>query len=168
MPDGIDPLPLTPRIETTSGKYHTNQFDPDADLKVAQSPAGIEVTSSGALRSKEGDIGSSFTWMHSFAKDSYAKTVVLTSAGGLQIVEPFVDNPGNSYSLEGDDTFLITEADGKQWQLKIESSSVPYVLSHGELRERYYHPFPSVNAYPLTIQLGSSGPATITYRISAR
>lgn len=168
MPDGIDPLTLTPRIETTSGPYHTNLFDPDADLKVAQSPEGIEVVSTGALRSKEGDNGSSFTWTHSFAIDSYSKTAALTSATGLQIVEPFVDNPGNSYSLEGDDTFVITVADGKQWQLKIESSNVPYVLSHGESRERYYHPFPGVNAYPLTIQLESSGPATITYRISAR
>ncbi len=50
MPQGIDPLPLTPRIETTAGPYFPNFFDPDADLKVAKSPASIEVVSSGALR----------------------------------------------------------------------------------------------------------------------
>jgi hypothetical protein len=168
MPEGIDPLPLTPRIETTAGPYHTNLFDPDADLTVAKSLSGIEVVSSGALRSKDGDIGSAFTWKHVFAKDSYSKTVILNSATGLQIVEPFVDNPGNSYTLDGDDTFVITAEDGNQWQLKIESSSVPYLLSHGESLERYYHPFPGVNAYPLTIKAENPGPATITYKISAR
>lgn len=168
MPDGIDPLPLTPRIETSSGTYYTNLFDPDADLKVAELPAAIEVVSSGTLRSKDGDIGSSFTWTHVFSKDSYSKTVALESAAVVQIVEPFVDNPGNSYALDGDDTFVITAVDGGQWQLKIEASNVPYTLSHGDQRERYYHPFPGVNAYPLTIRLESSGPASLSYTISAR
>lgn len=168
MPDGIDPLPLTPRIETTSGPYQTNLFDPGADLKVAKLPTTIEVVSSGALRTKDGDAGSAFTWTHAFSKDSYSKTVELSSAAGVQIVEPFVDNPGNSYTLEGDDTFVITAEDGRQWTLKIESSSVPYTLSHGDQRERYYHPFPGINGYPLTIQLKGSGPATLTYRVSAR
>lgn len=168
MPKGIDPLPLTPRIETTSGPYYTNLFDPGADLKVAKLPKAIEVVSSGALRTKDGDAGSTFTWTHAFSQDSYQKTVELSSAAGVQIVEPFVDNPGNGYTLEGDDTFVITGPDGRQWQLKIESSSVPYVLSHGDQRERYYHPFPGINGYPLTIQLQSSGPATLTYRVSAR
>ncbi len=168
MPDGIDPLPLTPRIETTSGPYSTNLFDPDANLQVAKSPSAVEVVSSGALRSKGGDIGPSFTWTHAFSKDSYSKKVELSSAAGVQVVEPFVDNPGNSYVLDGDDTFVITAEDGRQWQLKIESSNVPYTLSHGDQRKRYYHPFPGVNGYPLTIQLGSSGPATFKYTVSAR
>ncbi len=168
MPDGIDPLPLTPRIETTSGPYSTNLFDPDAVLAVAELPTAIEVVSSGALRTKGGDIGPSFTWTHAFSKDSYSKKVELSSAAGVQVVEPFVDNPDNSYALDGDDTFVITAEDGRQWQLKIESSNVPYTLSHGDQRQRYYHPFPGVNCYPLTIQLESAGPATITYTISAR
>jgi len=168
MPDGIDPLPLTPRIETTSDPYSTNLFDPDATLEVTELPTAIEVVSSGALRTKGGDVGQSFTWTHVFSNDSYSKTVELSSSSGVQVVEPFVDNPGNSYALEGDDTFVITTRDGKQWQLKIEASNVPYTLSHGDQRERYYHPFPGVNAYPLTIRLESSGPATLTYRISAR
>ncbi len=168
MPDGIDPLPLTPRIETTSGTYYTNLFDPGAALEVAELPGTVEVVSSGVLRSKDGDDGSSFTWTHAFSKDRYSKTVQLSSVAGVQVVEPFVDNPGNSYALDGDDTFVITAEDGGQWQLKIESSSVPYSLSHGNQRERYYHPFPGVNGYPLTIRLESLGPATLTYTVSAR
>lgn len=168
MPDGIDPLPLTPRIETTSGVYLTNLFDPDALLAVVQSPALIEVVSSGALRTKDGDVGPAFTWTHSFTKNSYTKTVELSTAASVQVVEPFVDNPGNSYALDADDTFVITAAGGGQWQLKITSSSVPYRLSHGDQRKRYYHPFPGVNGYPVAIRLESSGPATLTYAISSR
>ena len=168
MPDGIDPLPLTPRIETTSGPYATNLFDPDATLEVAELPTAIEVVASGTLRTKDGDAGSSFSWTHAFSKDSYSKTVEVSSAAGVQVVEPFVDNPGNSYTLDINDTFVITAEDGHQWQLTIESSNVPYTLSHGDQRERYYHPFPGINAYPLAIQLESSGPATLSYTINAR
>ena len=168
MPDGIDPLPLTPRIETASGPYATNLFDPDAALEVAQSPTAIEVISSGALRTMDGDTGPTFTWTHAFSSDSYRKTVEISSAAGVQVVEPFVDNPGNHYALDGDDTFVISAADGRQWQLKVESSSVPYTLSHGDQRERYYQPFPGVNAYPVTIRFESSEPATLTYSVSGR
>jgi hypothetical protein len=168
MPDGIDPLPLTPRIETTNGPYRTNLFDPGADLVVKETPTAIEVISSGVLRGKEGETGSPFIWTHVFSRDSYSKTVQLDASDGTQIVEPFVDNPGNSYALEGDDTFLITENDGRQWQLKVESSDIPYKLTHGEQRERYYHPFPGLNGYPLTIKLEGTGPVTITYTIANR
>ncbi len=168
MPDGIDPLPLTPRIETAEEDYQTNLFDPGADMAVKQLPNAIEVETSGVLRNKEGDAGSTFKWTHAFFEGSYSKTVELASAEGVQIVEPFVDNPGNSYALEGEDTFVITTKDGAQWQLKIDSSSVPYSLAHGEQRERYYVPFPGFNAYPLAIRPNSHGPATIKYTVRAR
>ncbi|MEE4217831.1 MAG: hypothetical protein V2I48_09490 [Xanthomonadales bacterium] len=168
MPRGIDPLPLTPRIETADGPYRTNLFDPGAVLAVAESAQTIEVVSSGVLRGKDGDAGSPFKWTHSFYKDRYSRTVEVDSADGVQLVEPFVDNPGNRYTLEGDDTFVITTVNGAQWQLKIESSSVPYSLSHGSQRDRYFHPFPGFNAYPLLIRLDGSGPATIRYMVSAR
>lgn len=168
MPDGIDPLPLTPRIETTGSPYHVNLFDPGASLSVAEFNSSFEVESSGALRDDEGNVGSSFTWTHTFTKDRFSKTVELGSATNVQIVEPFVDNPGNSYTIEGNDTFVITDAAGKQWQLTIDKSSVSYTLSHGEERDRYYVPFPGFNCYPLIIRLDSPDPATITYTISAR
>jgi hypothetical protein len=120
------------------------------------------------LRSKDGDAGPTFKWIHAFFEDSYSKTVEVSSAAGVQIVEPFIDNPGNSYALDGQDTFIITEQDGQQWQLKIESGSVPYTLSHGEQHGRYYFPFPGFNAYPVTIRLDSPGPASISYTVSAR
>jgi hypothetical protein len=168
MPDGIDPLPLTPRIETTGSPYYVNLFDPGASLSVAEFEDSFEVESSGTLRDKEGNAGSSFTWTHAFAKDRFSKTVELGSAANVQIVEPFVDNPGNSYTIEGDDTFVISEADGTQWQLKIESSSMPFTLSHGEQRDHYYVPFPGFNCYPVTITLDGTGPVILSYAISAR
>lgn len=168
MPDGIDPLPLTPRIETTNGPYLTNLFDAVASLEVKSAQTPIEVVSAGKLRGKEGETGPAFTWTHSFLADAYTKTVQVESSEGLRIVEPFVDNTGNCYALDGDDTFIITQADGSQWQLEVESSNVPFTLSHGEQRELYYFPFPGLNAYPLTISLDGTGNTEITYKISAR
>jgi hypothetical protein len=79
-----------------------------------------------------------------------------------------VDNPGNRYELEGNDTFVITQADGRQWQLKVESSSIPYTLAHGEQKNRYYVPFPGFNAYPLHIRFEGEGAATLSYSVTAR
>lgn len=168
MPDGIDPLPLTPRIETTGDIYSTNLFDPGASLAVTQSADTINVVTSGTLRDRDGNAGSSFTWNHEFGPDSYSKTIELSEAAGVRIIEPFIDNPGNRYTVEGDETFVITDSDGKQWQLTIDSSSVPLTLSHGDQHERYYVPFPGFNCYPLTIELQTNGPATIVYTVSAR
>mgnify|MGYP001824504832 FL=1 len=165
MPDGIDPLPLTPRIETATGPYNTNLFDAQAALEVEESPGAFKVITSGTLRGKEGGAGPAFKWTHVFDKDSYSKTVRLDAAEGLQIVEPFVDNPGNNYALDGAGTFVITAKDGRQWQLHIKDSTVPYTLVHGDQRERYYYPFPGLKAYPFTIRLEGTGPATITYKI---
>lgn len=107
-------------------------------------------------------------YKHTFSKDSYSKTVELNSAAGVQIIEPFVNNVGNSYTIEGSDTFVIADKDGKQWQVKINASNIAYSLSHGEESDRYYYPYPGINCYPLTITLMSDGPATLTYTISAR
>ena len=116
MPEGIDPLPLTPRIETTSGSYYTNLFDPDADLKVAQSPEGIEVISMGALRSKEGDIGSSFAWTHSFDKDSYSKTAgKLKSFGAALSIISLVTTVGMAGVAIGVALSSGVEADSPQF-----------------------------------------------------
>ena len=167
MPDGIDPLPLTPRIETSAGAYFTNLFDPDADLEVRELPEAIEVITSGTLRNSEGGRGSPFKWTHVFTADRYTKTVELEAADGVRIVEPFVDNPGNLYSLEDEDTFLITTRDGQQWRLRVESSNMPYSLSVGEEHERYFVPFPGFNAYPLTIRLEGEGRAVLRYTIGS-
>jgi hypothetical protein len=168
MPDGIDPLPLTPRIESTGEPYRTNLFDAGAILQAGESAGGYRVVTSGKLKTLEEESGPGFTWTHEFAADSYRKTVEVEAAEGLQIVEPFVDNPGNRYELVDGDTFVITEADGRQWQLKVDESSIPYALSHGDQRERYYVPFPGFNAYPLTIRLAGDGPARLAYTVSPR
>ncbi len=168
MPAGIDPLPLTPRIELRGNIYATNLFDPDATLDAWQSTNVTEVVTTGALRNGDGDAFASFTWRHEFAAGSYSKTLELDIGKETQIVEPFVDNPGNSYALEGNDTFVITDRNGKQWQLKIVSSTAPYSLSRGDERKRYFHPFPGVNAFPLTIRFESEGPVSIKYTVSQR
>ena len=168
MPDGIDPLPLTPRIESAGPPYQSNLFDADARLEVSESGEAINVVTSGELRTLEEEAGPAFTWKHEFFADGYRKTVVLDRREGLRIVEPFVDNPGNRYALEGEDTFVITQADGQQWQLRVDSSSAPFTLSHGQDRHRYYHPFPGLNAYPLHLGFDGQGPVTVSYSVTRR
>ena len=77
MPAGIDPLPLTPRIETAGDMYFTNLFDPDANLDVTQSDDAIDVVTSGTLRNIDGNAAASFAWLHSIGPDNYSKTFEL-------------------------------------------------------------------------------------------
>ncbi len=159
-------LPLTPRIETTSGTYYTNLFDDKATLSLKEAPPGIEATATGVLASATGtSSGTTFSWVHQFGKDFYSKEVQVSSAAGVRIVEPFVDNPGNTYEMLGTDSLQITTREGGVWQIKVVSSSGPYQLSAGQDRARYWFPFPGIECYPLTITLGS-GPYTVKYVVS--
>ena len=91
----------------------------------------------------------------------------VSSATGLQIVEPFVDEPGNEYALVGTDTFQISTAGGGVWQLKVVSSSGPYTLAIGTNQTSYWSPFPAFQCYPLVVTPGgSAGSYTIKYTVS--
>ena len=93
------------------------------------------------------------------------KELTVSNGQGIQVVEPFVDNPGNQYVIEGD-TFRITTSDGSVWQLAVDASSSTHTLVAGEDEARYYSPFPGMECYPLTIRLTASGSATLKYTVS--
>jgi hypothetical protein len=167
MPVEQQLLPLTPRVETTSGSYSTNLYDDQATLAAAQDAAGIHVTTSGALKNVSGaSSGVTFTWSYDFAADSYTKELQVSSASNLRIVEPFVDDTGNQYALQGTDTFVITTQAGRSYRLQVLESSAPYTLSAGADRARYWSPFPGLDCYPLVIALSGSASYTIKYRVS--
>lgn len=164
-------LPLTPRIETTTGTYYTSVFDDSATLSMTQTqaPGGALATATGALRDVNGvSSGTQFSWSYEFDASSYSKEVQVSSATGLQIVEPFVDEPGNQYTLVGSDTFQISTAAGGVWQVKVVSSSGPYGLAIGTNQAEYWSPFPAFQCYPLLITPGSgnAGSYTIKYTVS--
>lgn len=167
MPNEGVLLPLTPRIETTSGGYATNVYDDKAMLTVSAVADGMQAKATGALKTVAGATsGTTFTWTYQFGKDTYSKEVDVSSATNVRIVEPFVDNTGNQYVMQGTDTMQIVTQGGATWQFKVMSSSCTYSLVGGVDRAKYWSPFPGVDAYPLAITLAGAGPCKISYAIS--
>ncbi len=162
-------LPLTPRVETTAGTYYTSVFDDSATLSMTPAPGGALAAASGVLRDVNGvSSGTQFSWSYEFDASSYSKEVQVSSATHIQIVEPFVDEPGNEYTLVGSDTFQISTATGGVWQVKVVSSSGPYSLAIGTNQASYWSPFPAFQCYPLLITPGgdNAGSYTIKYTVS--
>lgn len=174
MPTEGDLLPLTARIETTiGGMGYSNLLDEKATLAMAALPgdAGIFTASvTGALRKADGvSSGISFTMVHRFEAAAYGKEVTVSAAQNVQLVEPFVDNPGNQYALADESTFTIKTKEGGVWQLHVTSSTVAFTLAAGENRAKYWSPFPGVECYPLTIKLANkAGAQTIKYAVSQK
>jgi hypothetical protein len=167
MPIEQQLLPLTPRVETSSGTYNTNLYDDKATLAITQDATGVHATTGGALKNISGtSSGTTFKWSYDFGPDSYTKQLEVSSGKGLRIVEPFVDDTGNQYELEGTDSFVITTQAGSEYTLKVISSSAPYTLSAGTDRARFWSPFPGLDCYPLTITLSDAASYSIKYTIS--
>ena len=167
MPKEGTLLPLTERIERTSGTWIANLFDDKATLAVAAEGDGFAATSSGALMDSNGtSSGVGFTWIHRFAADGYSGEATVTAAQGVRMVIPFVDNPGNQYALAGDSLFRITTADGGIWELKVTSSTGPFALASGEEKAKYWSPFPGMQCHPLAVKFGGTGAQTVKYSVS--
>ena len=129
----------------------------------------MHATAGGALKNVGGtSSGTSYTWTYDFGPDSYTKTLQVSSATNVRIVEPFVDDTGNQYKLEGTDTFTITTMAGSVYQLKVVESSGAYTLSAGTDRAKYWSPFPGIDCYPLVITPGGGGAFTVKYTVSQR
>jgi hypothetical protein len=160
-------LPLTPRVETASGTYYASVLDDKATLTMSQVATGVHATAAGALKNVAGtSSGTTFTWTYDFGPASYTKALSVSSATNLRIVEPFVDDTGNQYAVEGQDRFVITTASGSVYQLKVDESSGPYTLTAGTDRAKYWSPFPGVDCYPLVITPSGSGNFSIKYTVS--
>jgi len=167
MPVEPSLLPLTPRVETTSGTYYASVLDDKATLSLEQVASGVHATAAGALKSLAGaSSGTTFTWTYDFGPDSYTKQLSVSAASGLRIVEPFVDDTGNEYKLEGADTFTITTANGSVYQLKVVESSGPYTLTAGVDRAKYWSPFPGLDCYPVIITPSGSASFSVKYTVS--
>jgi hypothetical protein len=167
MPIESTLLPLTPRIESATGTYYASVLDDKATITMSQDAAGVHATTGGALKSVAGaSSGTTYTWTYEFAADSFTKEVKVSSGANLRIVEPFVDDTGNQYKLDGADTFTITTASGSVYQLKVTASSGAYTLSTGTDRAKYWAPFPGIDCYPLIITPSSGGNFSIKYAVS--
>jgi len=165
MPIETGLLPLTPRVETSTGTYASNVLDDQASLSVTQMGDAIVATSAGQLRNAAGAAaGVSFSWTHRFHAAAYTKELTLSATTNLRIVEPFVDNPGNQYALSGNE-LKITTKEGGVWAVTVAASSGTVTLSAGEGKEHYWSPFPGLDCYPLLIQLSAASAKTISYEV---
>jgi hypothetical protein len=167
MPNEGALLPLTPRIESTTGTYFASVLDDKATISMLQDGTGVHATTGGALKNVAGtSSGTTYSWTYDFGPDSYTKEVKVSSATNLRIVEPFVDDTGNQYKLEGADTFTITTMAGSVYQVKVASSSGAYTLTSGTERAKYWSPFPGIDCYPLIITPSGAGNFSIKYTVS--
>jgi hypothetical protein len=168
MPTEGPLLALTPRIETAAGNYAASMLDENATLTAMTAGDGQVVITAGVLRTIEGAASPvTFRWTHRFGADFYTKEVEVSSASGLQIVEPFVELAGNQYTVMGPDSFRIQTAAHGTWELKVEMSNGGYRLEPGRNRSQYWCPFPGVEAYPLAIILEAqpAGARTVRYTV---
>lgn len=169
MPIEKDLLPLTPRIEFTSGtSYYSNIFEDSATMNVKKESDNIKVVTAGNMQTIKGAKSNVNYNLTNRFYDSYLikEITVLGEGQAFRIVEPVVKDPGTTFHLKNDSTVIIKTASSKaEWELKILSSTIPYKITLGTDAEKYWCPFPGVEAYPITISFSTVSKAPQTVKI---
>ncbi len=159
MPNEKILLPLTARIEfNCDTSTYSNIFESNALMEVLQETDHVSVSAKGNMQTIKGEKSKvNYSLTHNFY-DSYL-TKEYTVEGDIEefrIIEPIVNDPGTSFSLENDSTILIkTATSAAEWELKILKSTVPVKLTLGTDSNKYWCPFPAVEAYPITISFNA-------------
>lgn len=153
MPLEGDLLPLTPRIECTiDGVRYTNLFEANGTMRVDPQPDCTAITVAGQLRDAAGrtsNIG--YVLTHRFYRDRVVKQFELTSPRDrvVTLVEPFVNDPGATFTSRSANTFEIHPPGSHVWQLTARGAA----LRAGEHPERYWCPFPAVECFPIVAEV---------------
>ena len=155
MPNENELLSLTPRIECVAhNSLYANVFEDSAIIKVTKNTDYISVNASGKLRSISGvNSGINYQLTHKFYDHSLIKEYTVTGADQtFTIIEPIVNDSGTIFKIINDSTISIKRpSSSKQWILQITRSSIPYKLTLGIDAEKYWSPFPGVEAFPIVI-----------------
>jgi hypothetical protein len=169
MPIEKDLMPLTPRIGFMSDStYYSNVFEADVSMNVSKEADYVKVVATGYMRNKGGvKSNSSYNLTHQFY-DSYL-TKELTVSGDSQmysLIEPIVKDKGTTFYLKNDSTVVIkTVGSNSEWELKVIGSTVPYKITLGVDADKYWSPFPGVNAYPIVISFSTVSAVSQTIKI---
>lgn len=158
MPHEADLRPLTPRVELwRDGRRYANVYETDAGMQVETLEDHVWVRVQGRLRDASGeDGGVGYTLTQRFYAHVVTKEYRLTANGGTyaaRIVEPVVRPAGTVFTQPGADRVVATDGSGGQWTVAVLEASVTSGLSHGLEAERYWCPFPALDAHPVTIDL---------------
>lgn len=154
-PDHIH-LPLTPRIETYTGKdYYTNLYEFSSKISVRRVKNAIaKVAVAGRLKNfKRETVGVTYRWTHRFETDAIQKQVLLDYSDkkvGVQIVEPFVYWPETKIYQQDKNTVVIKNPNAT-WKLKLIKGKAKFIL--GKEAERYCWPIPGMRCYPVILQI---------------
>lgn len=155
QPDEEPLLPLTPRIEVwEDDAYWTNLYEDRAALTVEEVGDRVVIRASGRLRDRDGrDSGVTYQLEHDFDGSEVRKRARITSDRPLTVrmVEPVVRVEGLAVAGETRDRLRLTPGTGVPWTFAVTSSEDRFQLTHGEELDRYWCPFPGVEAYPLVV-----------------
>jgi hypothetical protein len=168
MPTEQDLLPLTPRIELAGG--FSNLYEKDAKIEVTTIGDAVTIVTSGQLKNSGGQSSNSnYTITNSFRDSEVRKTFTLNGVAGktVRIVEPFVNDSGTTFTSANDSSVTIAPAKGGKWIVEIVKSDVPYTIKLGVDAAKYWCPFPSVECYPVSIEVapGAAQSGTIVLAI---
>lgn len=167
MPVEKNLLPLTPRIEFSNDTaYYSNVFEASASMEVSKEPDHIKVVTAGNVQTIKGLKSNSNYRLTNRFYDSYLIKEITVEGGSqhYRIVEPVVKDKGTTFLLKNDSTVVIkTAASSAEWELKVTGSTVPFKIMLGIDEDRYWSPFPGVEAYPIVINFStiSDKPQTV-------
>ena len=155
MPVEKDLLPLTSRIEFyEDSSYFSNIFEADAKMSVAKNADNVSVSTSGIMQTIKGNKSKTeYILTNTFYADYITKEItVKDKSQSFRVIEPIVNQPGTSYSLTNDSTVIIRAvASSTEWELKVLKCTVPFKITLGFDKEKYWCPFPAIEAYPIEI-----------------
>jgi len=169
MPIEQDLLPLTPRIEfRDDSSYYSNIFEADANMAVEKKSDNVSVTSSGTMQTIKGfKSGTEYLLTNCFYDSYITKEITVNGKSqSFRVIEPIVKDPGTAFSLKNDSTVIIkTTSSETEWELKILKSTIPYKITLGRDKEKYWCPFPAIEAYPIIISFKTVSQKAQTLKI---
>jgi hypothetical protein len=170
MPIEKDLLPLTPRIEFKNATgYYSNIFEDSAAMNVSKDKYTTKVSVSGKMKTITGVKSKTDFSLTNRFYDSYL-TKEYTISGEAQqysIIEPIVKDPGTTFLQINDSTVIIKTTSSKdEWILKVIGNTLTYKITLGTDVEKYWCPFPGVEAFPIMITFKTVSAAPQTIKIS--
>jgi len=169
MPIEKDLLPLTPRIGFTNDtSYYSNIFEASAAMNVLKEADHVNVVATGNMQTIKGiKSNTSYSLTNRFYNSYLIKEVTVRGESQkYSIVEPIVKDKGTTFYLKNDSTVIIkTAASNAEWELSVMNSTIPYKITLGIDAEKYWSPFPGVEAYPITISFNTVSAAPQTLKI---
>lgn len=169
MPIEQDLLPLTPRIEfEEDNSNYSNIFESDAKMSVEKKDEIVSVTTAGNFQTINGKKSKTDYILTNSFYDTYVTKEITVNGNNqsFKIIEPIIKDFGTKITLRNDSTVIIkTSSSEAEWELKILKSTVPYLITLGTDKEKYWCPFPAVEAYPIIISFKTSSTKTQSIKI---